>query len=281
MSTGASTSLQELSLYAAIGPARLTKLVSTLSAITGMRPLPVLQHHIVFSPTSPAPSGALHPAVGPAATQLEASRIDVHRDLTPAAAADSQSEDDGPTKSSSSSWTLTVRTIPESSKRNVQVQYINRTVFGSVDQVDTDDASVLFRFLRALNYVYAYDYIERGYVFVHGGVVVIKLTQLSPQSPPQLHEIPVGDGDDTVADNVARHRDPAAAEFVGVWVVHARVDILTGSDSVGDDLEKVAIATERLEALKAEIAGVVELGIPDRGILDPRVQIRKEVLHTV
>ncbi|KAJ8096975.1 mediator complex, subunit Med18 [Lipomyces tetrasporus] len=275
MSTGAATSLQELSLYAAIAPARLAKLLSTLSAITGMRPVPVLEHHIVFSPTSPAPSGALHPAVGPAATQLEASRIDVHRDLT---AADDQS-DARPTKSSS--WTLTIPTIPESSKRNVQVQYINKTVFGSDDQIETDDTSVLFRFLRALNYVYAYDYLERGYLFVHSGVVVIKVTQLSPQSPPQLHEIPVGDGDDTVADNVAQHRDPATAKFLGVWVVHARVDIVTGSDSVGDDLEKVGIATERLEGLKAEIAGVVELGIPDRGILDPRVQIRKEVLHTV
>ncbi|KAK9352200.1 mediator complex, subunit Med18 [Lipomyces doorenjongii] len=255
-------SLQELSLYAALPPSRVATFLSTLSAVTGMRAVPVLQHHLVFSPTPASASGALHPAIGPAATQLEASRIDVHRDLAPANGA-------------KSSWTLTIPTIPESGKRNVQVQYINRTTFRPDEQCVTDDTGILFRFLRALDYVYAYDYLERGHLFVYSGMVIIKVTQLSPQSPPQLHEIPVGDEDEHVADTVAQHRDPETAKFLGVWVVHAYVDILTGSESVGDDLEKVRIATERLEALKAEIAGVVELGIPDRGILDPRVQIRK------
>ncbi|KAK9330894.1 mediator complex, subunit Med18 [Lipomyces starkeyi] len=260
-------SLQELSLYAALPPSRLATVLSTLSAVTGMRAVPVLQHHLVFSPTSAAASGALHPAIGPAATQLEASRIDVHRDLAPA--------NDTENARAKSSWTLTIATIPESGKRNVQVQYINRTAFRTYEQCVTDNTGILFRFLRALDYVYAYDYLERGHLFVYSGMVIIKVTQLSPQSPPQLHEIPVGDEDELVADTVAQHRDPETAKFLGVWVVHAYVDILTGSESVGDDLEKVRIATERLEGLKAEIAGVVELGIPDRGILDPRVQIRK------
>ncbi|KAK9239545.1 mediator complex, subunit Med18 [Lipomyces kononenkoae] len=259
-------SLQELSLYGAVPSSRHATVLSTLSAITGMRPLRVLQHHLVFSPTSASVSGALHPSIGPAATQLEASRIDVHRDLA------------GPVKSSSS-WTLTIPTIPESGKRNVQVQYINRTTFrpGDGDDNDNDDGSdntgLLFRFLRALDYVYAYDYLERGYLFVYGGMVIIKVTQLSPQSPPQLHEIPVGDEDELVAANVAQSRDPANAKFLATWVVHAYVDILTGPDSTGDDLEKVRIGTERLEALKAEIGGIIT--IPDRGILDPRVQLGK------
>ncbi|KAK9372644.1 mediator complex, subunit Med18 [Lipomyces chichibuensis] len=258
-------SLQELSLYAAISPSRLATVLSTLSAVTGMRTVPVVQHHLVFSPTPASASGALHPAIGPAATQLEASRIDVHRDLAPANEAEN----------GSAPWTLTIATIPESGKRNVQVQYINRTTFRPDEQCVTDSTGIIFRFLRALDYVYAYDYLERGHLFVYSGMVIIKVTQLSPQSPPQLHEIPVGDEDELVADTVARHRDPETAKFLGVWVVHAYVDILTGSESVGDDLEKVRIAAERLEGLKAEIAGVVELGIPDRGILDPRVQIRK------
>ncbi|KAK9366902.1 mediator complex, subunit Med18 [Lipomyces kononenkoae] len=261
-------SLQELSLYAAVPTSRIATVLSTLSAVTGMRPLRVLQQHLVFSPASASVSGALHPSIGPAATQLEASRIDVHRDL--------KAE-----HGNKSSWTLTIPTIPESGKRNVQVQSINRTRFrsndddGDNDNDESDNTGLLFRFLRALDYVYAYDYLERGHLFVYMGMVIITVTQLSPQSPPQLHEIPVGDEDELVAATVAQSRDPANAKFLGTWIVHAYVDILTGPDSIGDDLEKVRIGTEKLEGLKTEIAGIVELGMPDRGILDPRVQLGK------
>ncbi|KAK9382673.1 mediator complex, subunit Med18 [Kockiozyma suomiensis] len=265
-------SLQQFSLYAAFAPSKLQHILSILSAVTGMRPISLLQQHILFSPSISGHGSSTSVVTGGAAVSvapLESSRIDVSRDLPQNL---DEKENAKPPE-----WTLTIPTIPESGKRPVQVQAISKTKFRPSEEIDqnVDNISTLFRFLRALDYVYAYDYLERGYIFVYNGIATIKISQISPQLPLQLHEIPMGGDGDQVASTVARGRDPDNAKFVNTWVVHAYVEIVTGPETVGDDSEKVKIAIERLESLKAEIGGLFELEIPDRALLDPRVQMRR------
>ncbi|KAK9447171.1 mediator complex, subunit Med18 [Limtongia smithiae] len=282
------SNLQQLSLYAAIPPAKLPHVLSVLAAVTGMRAIPTAQHHIVFSPTSPLSASAHRGSLaGAGGAPLESSRIDVRRDIPLHTNRTQKDENDDGTSSKYSQWTLTIPTIPDAAKRPVQVQQISKTVFVPVkytsdDSTDSSKAedeantSMLFRFLRALDYVYAYDYIERGRIFVYQGIVIISVTEIAPQSPPQLHEIPVSDGDnELVADTVARGRVIENAKFINTWIVHAYVEVLSGVDSVGDELQKMKLATDKLENLKAEVSGIVELVAPDRGLLDPRVQIRR------
>ncbi|KAK9478538.1 mediator complex, subunit Med18 [Lipomyces japonicus] len=244
--------VQQLSLYAAFSPAKLSQVLSTLSALTGMRPISLLEHHIVFSPTTATSAGAIAaPAGPPTAAPLESSRIDAHRDML----VDNDAEQD---------WCLTVATLPESGKRPVQVQTLHSSQlqFGP-----------LFQYLRAIGYVYVYDYLERGHVFVHNGIVVVRVTQIAPQEPLQLHEIATFDKNEVVAtETVAQGRDVNAAKFVGTYVVHAYVDVKPGS---GVDQDLLGKAQERLESIKYEIRSLLELEIPDRSLLDPRVQIRR------
>ncbi|KAK7203826.1 Med18 protein-domain-containing protein [Myxozyma melibiosi] len=269
------SSLQQLSLYATVQSSKIPQLLFTVSALTGMRPLDLRQQHIIFSPTisGHGPGSSAGVAGGPAGavSPLESSRIDVSREMPEAAAA----AEDGVGKSEAPEWTLTIPTIPESGKKPVQVQAVSKTTFRKSEEAQADNTSTLFRFLRALNYAYAYDYLEKGYLFVHNGIVIIKLSQIAPQKPLQLHEIPVGGDGDLAAGTVANGRRFENAKFVNTWVMHAYVEVVTGPETVGDDLEKVKIAIERLESLKAELSGIVELEIPDRALLDPRVQLRR------
>ncbi|KAK9461817.1 mediator complex, subunit Med18 [Lipomyces oligophaga] len=277
------TQLQELSLFSSLPPGRLAQALSALSASTGMRPIKLLKQHIVFAPSTPGQSGdgSMGPQNAGSGTLLEASRLTASRDLLPASDDSARigkagNETDEENLDPVAEWSLSIPSVPESGKQPVQVQAISKTNFGPVPLTSKSDSTrILFRFLRALNYVYAYDYLEQGYAFVHSGRVIITISQISPQNPLQLHEIPSSSSDELVAESVAKGRDSAHARFVGTWIVHAYVEILTGSETVGDDLEKNKTAIERLEAVKAELSGVIDLEVPDRVVLDPRVQLRR------
>ncbi|KAK9455834.1 mediator complex, subunit Med18 [Dipodascopsis uninucleata] len=235
--------MQELALYAAVPDARLSQVHTSLTGLTGMRPLELLDHHIVFTPAASSGSGANQALATAAVTPLEAPRIDVVR---------SKIDQD-------SHWTLNVYTIPEAGKRSVQVRAVNRSqaLAGSP-----------FKFIRALGYVYAFDYLEKGYIFVYNGIVVVTLTQIAPQSAPQIYE-----DDELVADAAARSRDLKFSTYLPTWVIKAHVDV--ARDGVANDQERLQFATDRLEALRYDLRGLISLDIPDRMVLDPRVQIHR------
>ncbi|KAK9466797.1 Med18 protein-domain-containing protein [Lipomyces arxii] len=209
--------MQRASLYGTVHPENAQNLLLTLIAIAGNSPIKINEHHIQFSPISLSSTIQQQQQL-----QLESSRINLCI--------------------SNSQTSLSIPTIPESAKRQVQIQHIHKT--STQDPLD-----VLLQFIKALDYVPEYAYLVKGQLFVLHGVIVT-ITQIAPLS----------------STDIAIKQDSPV--FMDTLLVHAYVDILTT-----DEADLVQTATTMLETVKIDLAAVVELMIPDRAVQDPRVSL--------
>ncbi|KAK9470069.1 Med18 protein-domain-containing protein [Dipodascopsis tothii] len=210
--------------------------LSLFAALPASKVLQVLSTFAALTGTKPLPYCRHEIVLTPgAAGGAETSRMHLVRDLEPLPGVEEHA----------GSWTLTVLNVPEASKRAVTSQQVHAARLAHGD---------VFAFVRGLGYVYAYDFLQRGRVVFYADAVVVTIYRVVPLA---------GDG-----DVLARAAAAAADDSAGLktWMVHAYVNVLNANDQ-----ESMAAATEKLEALKWELRGLVDLAMPDRTVLDSRV----------
>lgn len=234
---------QQVSLTGSIPLAQYALAVSTLEAYTGMRPAPVGTHTLVAQPYlryfPKAEAGKVN--------QIEMYKLRVVREWAPLEAA----ERNGIIHTHSvvhheelglHTWTLVVADIPLAGRRSTTLQavYESTITHGNV-----------LPYLTVLGYTMASEFWVRGVRFFHGDVVI------------ELTRVYVGDSAESSEDEVPL----ALLDVTGGYMVRAYVNVARTTDVDG-----LARADSALVALQAELAGLVKLGMVERGSMDGRVK---------
>lgn len=260
---------QQLSLYASIPDDDLNITLHTLVALTGMEPRTVFEQNLIWVPRNP-----FRPVLAAGqVNQIEQYRLRLACDLVSytrnqraiSAVKNKQPEEDVSLNEQFKSlmvsgklilsfnqdqerrkalqerdWLIHAAELPEAGKRKVISQALLST------QVTDGDP---FEFLENLGYVFSSQYWIKGYQFTYGKIV-IQLFRLCSEDEAQTGQLKL--------------LDPS-----GHWSIKAYTNVQAITD-----IEALTSATQNLERLKAEVAGLFNLEQPDRNCFDPRIKKR-------
>lgn len=248
---------QQLSLYGSIPDANLKITLHTLVALTGMEPSHIFSHNLLWVPKHP-----FRPVVAAGqVNQIEQYRICLTSDLVAYTKSQNPSWSNADDKRInaqfqkipdlvtpfnsgrdtlvSRAWVNNVAELPEAGKRKV----ISQSLLSS--QVTSGNP---FLFAENLGYTFNSEYWVKGYQFIYGKVV-LELFRLCAYdaSTGQLKLL----------------------DESGSWAIKAYTNV----NSV-TDIEAITLGTQMLEKLKAEVAGLLDLDLPDRNCFDTRIKKR-------
>lgn len=133
-------------------------------------------------------------------------------------------------------WTMIVAELPEAGKRRVVSQAL----------LSTQIQHTPFEFITNLGYEFSSEYWVRGYQFTYGQIRIhlFRLCVVDPDS-----------GNLQLLDKTGR------------WTIKAFTDV-----ALVTDIEGINMGTQSLEALKADLTGLLNLGQPDRNSFDTRMR---------
>ncbi|VVT50257.1 uncharacterized protein SAPINGB_P002679 [Magnusiomyces paraingens] len=299
---------QQLSLYASLPESELKITLQTLSSIAGMPPQPFLEHSLLWAPKHPYVPVLAAGQVN----QIEQYRIRVSCDLISLTEEEEEDIEIEEKKENSNKqipphlatdpdyavkravlpyadisahpalstrpWTFTVAELPEAGKLSV----ISQSLISVSPKVPAGDHTP-FEFLDKLGYVFRTEYWTKGYQFVHGNVVVriFRLCGFDAHAfKNELEQIReaeknVQPPEAAVAAAVAAKNEILEGDFLRLldatkrWTMVALINV----ESI-TDLDAIARATAELERFRADVAGLVDLELPERNSFDTRIKRR-------
>jgi len=130
--------------------------------------------------------------------------------------------------------------------------------------ISIDGERKLYSMLQSMNYRFVVEFIEEGYRFVYGNVVIYVTRFLTFPQGAQEQD---ADGKPKPVSTLPPFEVLTPFDGENKWVMQAKVDLVSGGDQ-----ELVRKATEELLALKTELEGLFDLKVKDRHIFDTRVK---------
>lgn len=242
--------MHEYRLYTTIPTTRKTQVLNILAGITASQPVSITHQTLIYqqlkAETAPAfKKGQTKPTAGPGQQQARLNHVKLVRDVKAEGSSD-DGKDHGAGK-----WRVREEAIPDPAMKAVTSQ--------AVVERELDDASMEKFKSGSEWYRYASQYSSSGVRFVHHNLVIY-MTRLYTSGNI------ASDGDMLNAPPPALENanllDPS-----GAWLVEVCVKVDDGGNTGLRDR-----ATKELEGFKRELEGAVDLGMPDRLALDPRVK---------
>mgnify|MGYP004706316583 CR=1 FL=1 len=248
--------VQQLSLVSHIDDKQLNKLLLTLQALTGTKPFEIKRHTIILKPRNPF----LPDPIPGKINQIESYKARITRIWN---------ENDGyPLKGDSiinqnnglneSIWTLQISDIPAGGENNVLIQNIYETTIYKTDDI--------IGYLEELGYMHEVEFWVKGWRFYYNNIIfeISKLLLIDNNSNNNDDDIINIDNESTNnTNNLIKLKD---FDDKGVYSIKAFVNI-----SSFNDLESVAIGKKNLLDLKSQLQDLIDLHIPDRLLMDSRI----------
>jgi mediator of RNA polymerase II transcription subunit 18 len=243
---------QQVSLAGIVRDAEIKITLHTLAALSGMQPVKIFNHSLVWLPTNP-----FRPILAAGEiNQIEQYRITTDYNL--------YSDEKAPQNVSgfrentdllrTRPWNMYIKEVPEAGKRKATSQ---STLVSKIVESDP------FEFMNKLGYSFSNEYWVKGYEFVFGNIVV-RLFRLCVQNGGDQGDDPM-----IIDDDELNYRPLTLVDKSGRWAVKAYINVnqLT-------DLESISSATSQLEKFQTEMSGLFELKMADRNSFDSRVKNR-------
>jgi mediator of RNA polymerase II transcription subunit 18 len=266
---------QHLSLHSSIPDSQLKITLHALASLSGMSPRHIYDHFLIFQPQNP-----FQPVLAAGqVNQIEQYRISAQCDLTLLPNENSHGSAIGYDENSEvlakRNWNMIISEVPEAGKMKVTSQSLLTTKVIEGNPLN---------FLNSLGYIYNYEYWLKGYRFVMNDVVIelfrvcIKTndTKIDPEVKIQNeeieHDVEMKESEkikkEDNEDSLGRlYRDLKLLEPSGRWTIKAYIDVKRLVD-----LEAIKSATNKLERLRNDLAGLFDLKMPDRNCFDTRVR---------
>lgn len=257
--------MQEFLLYSQIPAAREHQVLSILAGFTGTHPVPICEQTLLFAqvkvPDVHSQAGRRGPAAKAQQQQQQQAARPHYQKLNRDVPVPNPRKKTLLKPAVDSPWVIRSEQVPDPGTK----EWISRSV---IERPATDEDLVQLRdpalFRRKTQYL------ARGHRFVHGNVVVkiclhyVSRAGTSDQDTlADLKGLPVPKLEDDVEfSQIWQPLDPS-----GTLLIEATVRI---ADSNNEKLR--GTATEELLTFKSEMAGAVDLFMPDRLALDTRVK---------
>ena len=234
--------MHEYRLYTTIPTQRKSQVLNILTGITASQPVPITQqiliHQQLKAESAPAfKKGQAKPTTGPG-QQARLNHVKLVRDA--------KGGDEGTSK-----WRLREEGLPDPAMKTVVSQAVAERELDETEAAKFKPGSEWYR--------YASRYSSSGVRFVHHNIVIY-MTRLYTSSRDQADDNML-DAPPLPLENM-NLLDPS-----GAWLVEVCVKVDDGGNSALRDR-----AVKELEGFKRELEGAVDLGMPDRLALDPRVK---------
>ncbi|KAF3936667.1 hypothetical protein ABW19_dt0209596 [Dactylella cylindrospora] len=274
--------MHELTLFAHVPNARVPHVKRALTAFTGMHPVPLLEHHLLYKPKrnrqtvgggasgngGPGPAGAAAAAdfyflklVAEilAVDEKKKEETDVPKKVEKAANDDAMDVDSGDQPNPETvaaetedvqaynvrkqKWSIRFADLPEvPGKRPVTSRMIYHAAVNEGDALS---------FVDSLGYSLISEYVVSGSYFVHHNAHITLTRIILPPQP--LMPFPLGS---------CQPIDPADS-----YILQASIKVHNANEQ-----DTMARGVEELKTLKSELKGVVDLEVGDRLSLDTRVR---------
>lgn len=259
--------VQQLSLTAQVEKSKIQQLLLTLETLTGNISSPMHKHSVILKPRYPFTPENIPGKFN----QIDSYRIRMNRIWEhgfPSNFTDSNNSINKITGESitkpneninNSIWTLQLSDIPAGGKNSTLIQNIYETTIYQTDDV--------IGYLDELGYMHEAEFWTDGVRFYYGNVIL------------ELSKIYVLDN-----NNNNNKSTVIEADLSSQSLFESDLKLLDGSGNchvkayvnVGalNDLESAALGIKQLESLKKELLDIVELAIPDRTVMDSRINSR-------
>lgn len=239
--------MHEYRLYNTIPAARKIQVLKIFAGITASQPVPINQQILIYqqlkAETAPAfKKGQTKPTTGPG-QQARLNHVKLVRDVQ-GGSEKGEREDVG-------KWRLREEAIPDPAMKTVISQAV-------VERELDETAAEKFK-PGSEWYRYVSQYSSSGVRFVHHNVVIY-MTRLyiSSNDKPET---------DILEASPPALENANLLDQSGAWLVEVCIRVDDGGNTGLRDK-----ATKELEGLKRELEGAVDLAMPDRLALDPRVK---------
>ncbi|KAL1797382.1 hypothetical protein ACET3X_003988 [Alternaria dauci] len=264
--------MHELSLYGQVTFARYEQVLSILAGLAAMQPQHVFERNIIYKPTrEPEEPGSNLGRRGGTQTvaQKQAKQaapvVLYHTRLVQKLSEDDfAGEDDQPEGSTNAlsadvhdgeepAWSFVFRDVPDTGDRGVSIRFTNTTDLLSGDPHAFMIASGPNQFVT--------EFYIHGYRFVHGNVVVF-LYRI-------LHEPGIRNVQKAPKATLPTWKELKLLDPSGAYTLQATVRI--------EDFNNAAVleaGVNELKAFQTQMKGCVNLALPDRLALDPRVKYK-------
>lgn len=273
--------VQQLSLTAQVPSSKVERLLLTLQTLTGNVYSNMNQHSVILKPRYPFTP---EPVAG-SVVQIESYRVRMNRlwesghpktfreslktmkspgletETGTTVSGDSITKQSG-RELSDSIWTLQLSDIPAGGKNPVLVQNIYETTI-----YETDD---VIGYLDELGYMHETEFWSNGVRFYYGDVIVelchmyvLDNGKRSGSTPDEAQKSEPNTGPASTLSSLKLF-DQSGTCNLKAFVNIGRLN----------DIESISLGTNQLEALKRELSELVELHIPDRTMMDSRLNSR-------
>ncbi|CAG5182151.1 uncharacterized protein ALTATR162_LOCUS10017 [Alternaria atra] len=264
--------MHELSLYGQVTFARYEQVLNILAGVAAMQPQRIFERNIIYKPTrEPEEPGSNLGRRGGTQTVAQkqakqaASVVLYHTRLVQKLSEDDFAAEDGLPEESEKplsadvqdgeepAWSFVFRDVPDTGDRGVSIRFTNTTDLLSGDPHAFMIASGPNQFVTEF-------YVE-GYRFVHGNVVIF-LYRI-------LHEPGVRNVQKAPKATLPTWKGLKLLDPSGVYTLQATVRI--------EDFNNAAVletGVTELKRFQTQMKGCVNLALPDRLALDPRVKYK-------
>lgn len=235
--------MHEYRLYTTIPTLRKPQVLNIFAGITASQPVAITQQVLVYQQLKAennapaAKKGQAKPATAVGQQQQRLHYVKLVRDVV-----------DG----TAGGWRLRVEGLPDPAAKTVISQSV-------MEREVTDDAELAKFRPGSEAYKFVSQYVSSGTRFVHNNIVIY-MTRLYGSTTPSDTD-PLDAPPPTTPDN------GALLDRSGAWLVEVCVRVDDGGNSTLRDK-----ATKELEGFKRELDRAVDLRVPDRLALDPRVR---------
>lgn len=258
--------MQEFLLYSQIPAAREHQVLSILAGFTGTQPIPVCDQVLLYAQSKVAEA----PTTGKRAARNQqlataAARPHYHKLVRGLNTSPNDTTTATTTTTTAEPWVLRADQVPEPGTK----EWISRAATATATSPED-----LSRLSNPQLYRFRTQYLARGNRFVHENLV-IRVYQLLVLS--QLNDSSNGAGDGGNDQQQPIWEGPPPAPFdetrwrlldpSGSWIVEVAIRVADGSNA-----ELTGHAAKELLAFKTEMAGAIDLFMPDRLALDTRVK---------
>lgn len=254
--------MQEFLLYSQIPAAREHQVLSILAGFTGTQPVAVCEQVLLYAQikVAEAPMAGKRGAAAARNQQQAVAAARPHYHKLIRAVNHARNDATTTTAALAEPWILRVDQVPEPGTKEL----LSRAA--TAQPASPEDLS---RLSNPQLYRYRTQYLARGNRFVHENLVIRVYQLLVAQQQ--------GDSGDVAGDNKAPWEAPPpttpddarwrSLDPSGSWIVEVAIRVADSSNA-----ELTGRATDELLAFKTEMAGAIELFMPDRLALDTRVK---------
>lgn len=256
--------VQQLSLTAQVEKSKIQRLLLTLETLTGNISSPMHKHSVILKPRYPFTPENIPGKFN----QIDSYRIRMNRiwengfppnftDFNNSLIKITGESITKPNENINNSiWTLQLSDIPAGGKNPTLIQNIYETTIYQTDDV--------IGYLDELGYMHEAEFWTDGVRFYYGNVIL------------ELSKIYILDNNNksVVIDTESSSQSLSESNLKlldGSGNCHVKAYVNVGALN---DLESAALGIKQLESLKKELADIVELTIPDRTVMDSRINSR-------